>query len=148
MGLFFLVFAKLDTFCYPTVQTAPVLRAVVLTQYRRATDRRTDGQTDGIAVASTALAMRRTVKRSSITLNKNSTRAFQRAINQGSTPPLTSSHKVPKFLVFCTISTIKDEKSAEKFHYIKTLSGKVVAQSIVFRVVSIYWLGLLRSLDI
>jgi len=31
-----------------------VLRAVVLTQYRRVTD----GQTDGIAVASTALAMR------------------------------------------------------------------------------------------
>ena len=35
-----------------------VLRAVVLTQYRRATDRQTDGQTDGIAVASIALAMR------------------------------------------------------------------------------------------
>jgi len=39
-----------------------VLRAVVLTQYRRVTDRqtdrRTDGQTDGIAVASTALALR------------------------------------------------------------------------------------------
>jgi len=35
-----------------------VLRAVVLTQYRRVTDRQTDGQTDGIAVASTALAMR------------------------------------------------------------------------------------------
>jgi len=33
-----------------------VLRAVVLTQYRRVTDGRTDGQTDGIAVASTALA--------------------------------------------------------------------------------------------
>jgi len=35
-----------------------VLRAVVLTQYRRVTNRRTDGrtdgQTDGIAVASTA----------------------------------------------------------------------------------------------
>ena len=30
-------------------------------------------------------------KRSSITLNKNSTRAFQRAIKQGSMPPLTSS---------------------------------------------------------
>jgi len=28
-------------------------------------------------------------KRSSITFNKKSTRAFQRAINQGSTPPLT-----------------------------------------------------------
>jgi len=37
-----------------------VLRAVVLslTQYRRVTNRQTDGQTDGIAVASTALAMR------------------------------------------------------------------------------------------
>ena len=35
-----------------------VLRAVVLTQYRRVTDE----QTDGIAVASTALAMRRAVK--------------------------------------------------------------------------------------
>jgi len=43
-----------------------VLRAVILTRYRRVTDRqtdgqtdgRTDGQTDGIAVASTALAMR------------------------------------------------------------------------------------------
>ena len=36
-----------------------VLRAVVLTQYRRVTD----GQTDGIAMASRALAMRRAVKR-------------------------------------------------------------------------------------
>jgi len=36
-----------------------VLRAVVLTQYRHVTDRWTDGgQTDGLAVASTALAMR------------------------------------------------------------------------------------------
>jgi len=38
-----------------------VLRAIVLIEYRRMTDRRTDGQTDrqtdGIAVASTALAM-------------------------------------------------------------------------------------------
>ena len=43
--------------------------------------------------------------------------------------------------VFWTISTIKDERSAAKFHYIKTLSGKVIAQSIAFRVVSIYWQG-------
>ena len=35
-----------------------VLRAVVLTQYRRVTDGQTDRQTDGIAIASTALAMR------------------------------------------------------------------------------------------
>ena len=43
-----------------------MLRAVVLTQYRRVTDGRTDrqtdrqmdGRTDGIAVANTALAMR------------------------------------------------------------------------------------------
>ena len=32
--------------------------AVVLTQYRRVTNGRTDRQTDGIAVANTALAMR------------------------------------------------------------------------------------------
>ena len=35
-----------------------VLRAVVLKQYRRVTDRRTDRRTDEIAVANTALAMR------------------------------------------------------------------------------------------
>jgi len=39
------------------------------------------------------------------------------------------------------ISTIKDEKSTPKFHYIKTLSGTAVVQSIAFRVVSIYWQG-------
>jgi len=38
---------------------------------------------------------------------------------------------------------MKDEKSALKFHYIKTVSDKVVAQSIAFRVVSIYYLILL-----
>jgi len=36
---------------------------------------------------------------------------------------------------------LADEKSAAKFHYIKTVSGKVVAHSIAFRVVSIYWQG-------
>ena len=49
--------------------------------------------------------------------------------------------KMPRFVVFKTLSTIKDEKSAAKFHYIKTVSGKVVAQSIAFQVVSIYWQG-------
>jgi len=32
-------------------------------------------------------------------------------------------------------------KSAAKFHYIKNVSGRVVAQSIAFRVVSLYWQG-------
>ena len=32
-------------------------------------------------------------------------------------------------------------KSVAKFHYIKTVSGKVVSQSIAFRVVSICWHG-------
>jgi len=41
------------------------------------------------------------------------------------------------FVLYCR----KDEKSAAKFHYIKTVSGKVVAQSIAFRVVSTYWQG-------
>jgi len=48
---------------------------------------------------------------------------------------------LPKFVVFWTISTIQDEKSTAKFHYIKTVSGKVVAQSIAFQVVSVYWQG-------
>ena len=39
-----------------------MLRAVVLTQYRRMRD----GQTDGIAVASTALAKRRAVKTTNV----------------------------------------------------------------------------------
>ena len=58
LGNIFLVSTKLDTFCYLTCANCTVLRAVVLTQYRRVTEGRTDGQTDGIAVASTALAMR------------------------------------------------------------------------------------------
>ena len=50
--------------------------------------------------------------------------------------------KMPGFIVFWATSTIKDKKFfAAKFHYIKTVSGKVVAQSIAFRVVSIYWQG-------
>ena len=47
--------------------------------------------------------------------------------------------KYVNFVVFWTISTIKDKKSAAKFHYIKTVNSKVVTQSIAFRVVSIYW---------
>jgi len=43
---------------------------------------------------------------------------------------LKNGDKVPKFVVFWTISTIKDKRSAAKFHYIKTVSGKVVSQSI------------------
>ena len=57
-----------------------VLRAVVLTQYRRVTD----GQTDGIAVASTALAMRRAVKTKltlSIALNPKSKLILDRGTN-------------------------------------------------------------------
>jgi len=42
---------------------------------------------------------------------------------------------MPRVVVFWTTSTMKDEKSAAKFHYIKTVSGKVVAYSIAFRVV-------------
>ena len=54
-GEYFLVSTKLDTFCYPMVQTAiPACDG----QTDRQTDGRTDGRTDGIAVANTALAMR------------------------------------------------------------------------------------------
>jgi len=46
--------------------------------------------------------------------------------------------KMPSAVVFWTTSTMKDENSAAKFHYIKIVSGKVVEHSIAFRVVSIY----------
>jgi len=49
--------------------------------------------------------------------------------------------KIHRFVAFWTTSTIQDDKSAAKFQYIKTLSGKFVAQSIAFRVVSMYWQG-------
>jgi len=54
----FLVSRKLDTFLLYDSANCTVLRAVVLTQYRLVTHRQTDRRTDGIAVASTALAMR------------------------------------------------------------------------------------------
>ena len=92
-GIFF-GFCKTGHILLSDSANCTVLRAVVLTQYRRVADGRTDRQTDGTAVGSTALAMRalrRAVKRSPITFNKNSTRAFQRAMSQGYTPPITSS---------------------------------------------------------
>ena len=57
-GEYFLVCTKADTFLLSDSANCTVLRAVVLTQYRRVTDGQTDGRTDGIAVANTALAMR------------------------------------------------------------------------------------------
>ena len=45
-GEYFLVSTKLDTFLLSNSANCTVLRAVVLTQCRRVTDRRTDGQTE------------------------------------------------------------------------------------------------------
>jgi len=58
----FLVSTKLDTFCYPTVQSCKLHHATcrrfdTIPACERQTDRQTDRR-DGIAVASTALAMR------------------------------------------------------------------------------------------
>ena len=56
----FFGFYKTRHIFLPDCANCTVLRAVVLTQYRRVTDGWTDGQTDGIAIASrpTSLAMR------------------------------------------------------------------------------------------
>ena len=56
-GIFFGFYKTRHILLYDSANRT-VLRAVVLTQYRRVTDRQTDRRTDGIAVASTALAMR------------------------------------------------------------------------------------------
>jgi len=45
---------------------------------------------------------------------------------------LTMGIKYLNLSSFIQVSTIKDEKSAARFHYIKTVSRKVVAQSIAF----------------
>ena len=67
--------------------------------------------------------------------------------NRKSYTGFPTSHHQPRFYaapnflkMVIKYPTIKDEKSAAKFHYIKTVSGKVVAQS-TFRMVSIYWHG-------
>ena len=65
--------------------------------------------------------------------NKLSTKVLGRA----ATNCLKMGIKIPRFVVFWTTSTIKDDKSAAKFHYIKTISGNVVAHSIAFRVVGV-----------
>ena len=61
-GEYFFDFYKTRHILLSDSANCTVLRAAVLTQYRRVTDGRTDGQTDrqtdGIAIASTALAMR------------------------------------------------------------------------------------------
>ena len=54
-GEYFSVSTKLDTFCYPTVQTVPWY---VPSYWHNTGVWWTDGQTDGIAVAGAALAMR------------------------------------------------------------------------------------------
>ena len=59
LGIFF-VSTKLDTFCYRSVQTAPCYVQLFwhnTGMWDRCTDGWTDGQTDGIAVASTTLGM-------------------------------------------------------------------------------------------
>jgi len=59
-GEYFLVSTKLDTFCYPKskLHHATCRRFDTIP----ACDGQTDGQTDGIAIASTALAKQRAVK--------------------------------------------------------------------------------------
>ena len=81
--------------------------------------------------------------RSSITLNKNSARAFQRAIYQGSTMPLTSTKLGSKCRDVSSFGDFdnKGRKVCCKVSLYKNCPGKVVAQSIAFRVVSIYWQG-------
>ena len=62
-GEYFFGFYKTRHILLSDSANCTVLRAVVLTQYQRVTDgQTTNGQTDGIAIASTALAKRRAVK--------------------------------------------------------------------------------------
>jgi len=51
LGNIFFGFYKTRRILLSDSANCTVLRAVVLTQYRRVTDRRMDGQTDGVAIA-------------------------------------------------------------------------------------------------
>jgi len=57
LGNIFFGFYKTRHILLSDSANCTVLRAVVLTQYRRVSERQTDRQTDGIAVVSTVLAM-------------------------------------------------------------------------------------------
>jgi len=61
-GEYFFDFDKTRHILLSNSANCTVLRAVLLTQYQRVMDGQTDGQTDGIAIASTALVKRRAVK--------------------------------------------------------------------------------------
>jgi len=82
-----------------------VLRAVVLIQYRRGrTDRWTDRQTDGIAVASTALLAMRALRRAVKTAPRVQTSLnFMYALNcgRGSAPLMTVQYAGYYYLRFC-----------------------------------------------
>ena len=77
-----------------------VLRAVVLTQYRRVTD----GQTDGIAVASTALAKRRAVKNATNSRTSFSLRRFTKALAVIHRSPLGMHTVIIPILVYFFIA--------------------------------------------
>jgi len=79
----FLVFTKLDTFCYLTVQTNRRFDRIP------ACDRQTDGQTDGIAIASRALAMRalRRAVKTSMGTTSDKRLDFLTVCGTGKTPP-------------------------------------------------------------
>ena len=77
----------------------------------------------------------RASEKSSITANRKSYASFPTSHQPGFYAVLNFLKMGIKYLNLSSsiqVSTIKDEKSATKFHYIKTVSGKVVAQSIAF----------------
>ena len=82
-GEYFLAFTKLDTFCYLTVQTNRRFDRIP------ACDRQTDGQTDGIAIASRALAMRalRRAVKTSMGTTSDKRLDFLTVCGTGKTPP-------------------------------------------------------------
>jgi len=73
--------------------------------------------------------------------------AFQLAINQGRTSPLTSQkwgpyNQIWRFSHKCQ-KTIKSQKSdVTEFRCLKTYGGRVVARSTTYRMISTFWQGM------
>ena len=126
-GIFF-GFYKIRHILLSDSANCTVLRAVVLTQYRRVTDgrtdRQTDRQTDGITVASTALAMqalRRAVKTmllQQITYEEEYIDADKNDLHQRFTAPHVVSFST-KCIQICKLSNQKAAYQHTSVEYLK-----------------------------
>ena len=108
------------------------------TQYRRVTDRRTERQTDGIAIASTALAMRalrRAVKRT------GEDRAVKKSQNGYISPVWGEAPTEAIYIKNCVVSDVLDVITRSKFQN-EIFRGYDFIGGQIFHFPIDFWIGL------